>query len=91
MLTTRDPDKPHVVYSETQIDHTWLITVWTRHMENLSVADRFDQRNRLDLYPLLKDQTRERLRDLFIPNSFKELPTVRKNKVPIKGRNGLSV
>src|SRR5438445_13286214 len=31
--TVRDPDRPHVVDSRPRIDHTWLITVWTRHME----------------------------------------------------------
>src|SRR2546428_242180 len=31
--TVRDPDRPHVVDSRPRIDHTWLITVWTRRME----------------------------------------------------------
>src|SRR2546430_14568253 len=33
--TARDPDRPHVVDSRPRIDHTWLIAVWTRHMEKL--------------------------------------------------------
>src|SRR2546425_9574949 len=40
VLTTRDPNRPHVVDSRPRIDHTWLIAVWTRHMENPLVADR---------------------------------------------------
>src|SRR3989442_414054 len=40
--TVRDPDRPHVVDSRPRIDHTWLITVWTRHMEkSLSEYDSF--------------------------------------------------
>src|SRR2546425_13377588 len=35
MLTVRDGQRPHVVEAGPRIDHTWLITVWTRHMENL--------------------------------------------------------
>src|SRR5437660_12699824 len=33
--TVRDPNRPHVVDSRPRIDHRWLITVWTRHMEKL--------------------------------------------------------
>src|SRR5439155_26516392 len=35
VLTVRDPNRPHVVDSRPRIDHRWLITVWTRHMEKL--------------------------------------------------------
>ncbi len=35
MLTTRDLNRPHVVDSGPRIDQTWLIAVWTRHMEKL--------------------------------------------------------
>src|SRR2546426_4349123 len=38
MLTVRDPDRPHVVDSRPRIDHTWLITVWTSHMESLRAS-----------------------------------------------------
>src|SRR5439155_25543105 len=31
--TVRDPNRPHVVDSRPRIDQTWLIAVWTRHME----------------------------------------------------------
>src|SRR5256886_3936042 len=33
VLTTRDPNRPHVVDSRPRIDQTWLIAVWTSHME----------------------------------------------------------
>src|SRR5213080_1434022 len=36
--TTRDPDRPHVVDSRPRIDQTWLITVWSGHMENLRAS-----------------------------------------------------
>jgi hypothetical protein len=35
MLTTRDLNRPHVVDSRPRIDQTWLIAVWTCHMEKL--------------------------------------------------------
>src|SRR3989449_8402709 len=37
--TVRDPNRPHVVDSRPRIDHTWLIAVWTRHMEKLRGED----------------------------------------------------
>src|SRR5205807_1480041 len=35
VLTTRDPDRPHVVDSRPQIDQRWCITVRTCHMEKI--------------------------------------------------------
>src|SRR5437879_8867505 len=41
--TVRDPNRPHVVDSRPRIDHTWLIAVWTRHMEECRDEDRSDE------------------------------------------------
>src|SRR5437879_4583892 len=43
VLTTRDSNRPHVVDSRPRIDHTWLIAVWTRHMEESRDEDRSDE------------------------------------------------